>query len=73
MNNTFYLNISTAENLGIGLFKYQISPPQRFIITNFTLAHMLGYVSKIDFKRVKLEDLFSRPYEKERFFQLLEQ
>ena len=71
MNDTFYLNISTAENLGIGLFKYQLTPPQRFIITNTALAQMLGYVSRIDFKRVKLEDLFSRPYEKEKFLQLL--
>jgi len=71
MSNAFYLNISTAENLGIGLFKYQLTLPQRFIITNSALAQMLGYVSKIDFKRVKLEDLFSRPYEKEKFLQLL--
>jgi len=71
MNDTFYLNISTAENLGIGLFKYQLTPPQRFIIINTALAQMLGYASKIDFKRVKLEDLFLRPYEKEKFLQLL--
>ncbi len=70
-HNTFYLNISTAENLGIGLFKYQITPPERFIITNSTLAHMLGYASRVDFKRAKLENLFLRPYEKEKFLQLL--
>ena len=73
MNNTFYLNISTAENLGIGLFKYQLTSPGRFIITNSALVHMLGYLSKVDFKRVTLDDLFLRPYEKEKFIALLKE
>jgi len=71
MNDTFYLNISTTENLGIGLFKYQTTPPERFIITNSALAQMLGYISKIDLKRVRLNDLFLRPNEKEKFLKLL--
>ncbi|MFA4984198.1 MAG: HD domain-containing phosphohydrolase [Candidatus Omnitrophota bacterium] len=73
MNNTFYLNISTAENLGIGLFKYQLTSPERFIITNSALAHMLGYLSRVDFKRITLDDLFLRPYEKEKFITLLKE
>jgi len=56
--DTFYLNITTADDIGIGLFKYYTSNPERFIITNTTLASMLGYESKEQFQKLKFNELF---------------
>jgi PAS domain S-box-containing protein len=68
MWDAFYLNTSTADNLGIGLFKYGLAPEVRFLNTNSTLATMLGYASKEEFIWEKLDDLFLNSEERVRFF-----
>jgi len=73
MKNTFYLNIESADNLGIGLFKYSLFPEERFIIVNSALPHILGYSSKNEFKKLKFSDLFLKPKDKEDFFSLLKE
>ncbi|MCX7661959.1 MAG: PAS domain-containing protein, partial [Candidatus Omnitrophica bacterium] len=72
MKNTFYLNIESANNLGIGLFKYSLFPQEGFIITNSTLPHLLGY-SSAEFKKLKFKDLFLEADEQKRFFKLLKE
>jgi PAS domain S-box-containing protein len=71
MKDTFYLNISSADNLGIGLFKYALTPEEKFIITNSTLAQMLGYASKAEFKKLKLDKFFYNSKDKEEFLRIL--
>ncbi|MDD5584721.1 MAG: PAS domain S-box protein [Candidatus Omnitrophica bacterium] len=71
MKDTFYLNISTADALGIGLFKYSLFPQEKFIITNSTLAHILGYQSKNELKKEKWDSLFLNPQDKDVFLQTL--
>jgi len=71
MDKTFYLNLETADNLGIGLFKYSLSPQEKFIIINSTLPSILGYSSKNEFKKLKLSELFFDSKDKERFFDFL--
>ncbi|MDD5618560.1 MAG: PAS domain-containing protein [Candidatus Omnitrophica bacterium] len=71
MNKTFHLNISTCDNLGIGLFKYALSPEEKFITANSTLVNMLGCPSKEEFKNIKLDNLFVNPKEKDNFFDIL--
>ncbi|MBU1121471.1 MAG: HD domain-containing phosphohydrolase [Candidatus Omnitrophota bacterium] len=71
MKNTFYLNISTADDLGIGLFKYSLYPCEKFLITNYSLAQILGYPSKRDIKKVKLNDLFLNFEDKQSFLKIL--
>ena len=71
MKNTFHLNISTSDNLGIGLFKYALSPQQKFIATNSTLAKMLGYSSKSEFKKIILGELFLNSKDIQDFFNTL--
>jgi PAS domain S-box-containing protein/putative nucleotidyltransferase with HDIG domain len=71
-NNTFYLNIGSADNLGIGLFKYSLYPEEEFIITNSTLPCLLGYPKK-DFKNIKFSDLFLDSNQRKRFFEILKQ
>ncbi|MCX5714258.1 MAG: PAS domain-containing protein, partial [Candidatus Omnitrophica bacterium] len=56
------------DNLGVGLFKYGLSPEVRFIITNSTLVQMLGYSSKEEFIWEKLEDLFFNNEDRARFY-----
>ncbi len=73
MKDTFYLNISTADNLGIGLFKYALNSDERFIIINSTLAKMLGYSCKMELKSEKLQDLFFNPNEANDFIKLLKE
>lgn len=72
MRNTFYLNISTADNLGIGLFKYSLFPEEKFIITNSTLVKILNYSSKNELKKQRLDDLFFNLKDKEEFSRILE-
>jgi PAS domain S-box-containing protein/putative nucleotidyltransferase with HDIG domain len=71
MRNRFDLNISTADHLGIGLFKYLLSPQKRFIITNSALPLILGYPSKAELKEKRLDDLFFNPKDRQEFFGLL--
>jgi len=71
MKNTFSLNISTTNQLGIGIFKYSLSPEEKFISSNSTLAHMLGYSSRREFKREKLGNLFLKSKDKNEFFKIL--
>ncbi|MFH1577767.1 MAG: HD domain-containing phosphohydrolase [Candidatus Omnitrophota bacterium] len=73
MKDSFYLNISTTDNLGIGLFKYSLSPARKFIIVNSALAKILGYSSKRELKAESLNSLFLNLNDKERFFQILKQ
>jgi PAS domain S-box-containing protein len=73
MKDTFYLNISTADHLGIGLFKYSLLPEEKFIITNSTLAHMLGFEAKKELKGQLLGELFLNAKDHEDFFKMLRQ
>jgi len=68
MEETFDLNISTAEHLGIGLFKYSFLPPEKFIIVNNALVEMLRFSSKMELKNETFWELFVYPYEAEAFY-----
>jgi PAS domain S-box-containing protein len=71
MKDTFYLNLTTADHLGIGLFKYSLLPKDRFIITNSALPKMLEYTCKSDIKKSKLSELFHDFDAHDKFFSLL--
>lgn len=71
MRKTFYLNLESADNLGIGLFKYSLYPEERFIIINSYLPKILGYSSKEEFKKIKFINLFFDPKEKDKFLNIL--
>lgn len=73
MKDTFYLNISTADHLGIGLFKYSLYPKEKFVITNYSLAQILGYYSKRELKKETFTKLFLNPKDKNEFFKILRQ
>ncbi len=73
MKDSFYLNISTADNLGIGLFKCALNTDGQFIITNSTLAKMLGYSCKMELKNETLRDLFLDKNEADEFMKLLKE
>lgn len=68
MKNTFYLNISSADNLGIGLFKYAFLPQERFIIVNSALSKILGVTSGREFKKIRLANFFANLSERDEFF-----
>ena len=68
MKNTFYLNLSSADNLGIGLFKYAFLPQERFIIVNSALSNMLGVAPSREFKKAKLANFFANLSERDEFF-----
>ena len=72
MKNTFYLNLSTADELGIGLFKCVWSDGKKFIAVNSAFASMLGYSSKKDLEEIGFGDLFSNKKERDRFFKALD-
>jgi len=72
MKDTFHLNISTCDNLGIGLFKYALSPRQGFTASNSTLVKMLGCSSKKELDGIKIGDLFSDAKDRGSFFNTLD-
>ncbi|MCX5701853.1 MAG: PAS domain S-box protein [Candidatus Omnitrophica bacterium] len=70
MKNTFSLNKSCADILGIGLFRYSLLPKEKFIATNSTLPKMLAY-PKSEFQKKKFKGLFQNAKAKEEFFRIL--
>jgi PAS domain S-box-containing protein len=68
MKDTFYLNISTADHLGIGLFKYALLPCEKFLIINSSLAAMLGYPSKLELKKERLGNFFVNLKDRDEFY-----
>jgi len=72
MKDTFYLNLTTADHLGIGLFKYALSPKEKFIIVNSSLPKILKYSSKPELKKIKLGELFVNIDDREKFFNIIE-
>lgn len=73
MKDTFHLNITTADNLGIGLFKCSINPEGKFIVINSALVRMLGYSCKVELKGENFKDLFAHHNDAEEFFKILGQ
>jgi len=73
MKDTFYLNITTADGLGIGLFKCAIKPEGRFIVTNSALVKMLGYSAKVELKTMNFKELFIHGRDAVKFFGILSQ
>lgn len=71
IKDKFYLESSVAERLGICLFKYQLSPKEKFLIVNPTLAKILGYRSEKAIQNRKFKSLFKHPGEASDFFRVL--
>jgi len=71
MKETFHLNINTADNLGIGLFKCALNLEGSFIAVNSTLATMLGYSCKVDLRNQGFRELFAATSAAEEFFRLM--
>lgn len=71
MLNNFSFDISSVDNLRIGLFKYSLSPEDKFIILNSGLAQILRYPSKNELIKRKFFNLFVDTKERDDFFKML--
>jgi PAS domain S-box-containing protein len=71
MEKAFYLTTIGADNLELGLFRYALSPQERFVASNSTTFRMLGYTSKRLFFQRKFGDLFANPRDRDVFFEIL--
>lgn len=67
----FNLGFSAADRLGICLFKYQLSPKERFLAANPALAKILGYHSEKEIRRLKLKSLFKWPEDAKDFLKII--
>ncbi len=67
----FSLEESTANKLGVCLFKYQLGRDQKFIATNNALAKILKYPSGHSFKKTSLPSLFVTEKDASNFFRLI--
>jgi len=65
--NTFYFNLTTADNIGIGFFKYLLSPKEHFVICNRAFADIIGYSTKRGVAKIGLSSLFVYPQEAKKF------
>ena len=68
MSATFSLSVTTANNLGIGLFRYSLLPVEKFVFTNSACLHIFGFPSKKSFQNVLFEDLLCDPDDAVRLF-----
>ncbi len=66
-DSTFYFNLSTVDNIGVGFFKYSLSPGRHFIIFNTFLAEMLGYQDENELKQKEFLACFYRPQDAQSF------
>lgn len=66
----FYLEPNTADKLGVCLFKYQLSPKERFLAFNHALTRITGY-SERDICRMALGSLFKNAPDSDDFFKKL--
>ncbi len=71
IKDKFSLNFSTVDRLGICLFKYQLSPKQKFITFNSALIKILKYSSEKQIKRLTFKSLFKERKELETFLSTL--
>jgi len=71
MEKNFELTSISADNLGLGLFRYQLLPTERFTAVNTTLLRILGYESRLMFFASKFDDLFFNQKDKAVFFEIL--
>lgn len=67
----FYLEFSAADRLGICLFRYQLTPSEKFLAVNPALANILGYASEEEVRKLKFKSLFSDPARAADFLRLL--
>jgi len=65
--NTFYFNLATADNIGIGFFKYLLYPEEHFLICNRAFANILGCTTKKEVAKGSFQSLFVYPDEAKRF------
>ncbi|NQT75102.1 MAG: PAS domain-containing protein [Candidatus Omnitrophica bacterium] len=67
----FRLEASTADRLGICLFRYQLSPKERFLAVNRTLAKILGYECEKEIQACTFKSLFKNPEDAKEFFRII--
>lgn len=67
----FYLEFSAADRLGICLFRYQLTPAEKFLAVNPALAKILGYPSEKEIHKLRLKSLFEDHEDAAKFFGLL--
>ncbi|MDD2702919.1 MAG: PAS domain-containing protein [Candidatus Omnitrophica bacterium] len=71
MNEPFFIDVAAADKLGIGIFRYSISPAQKFISVNSVLARLLEYPSVDALLPVTMDSIFFNLDEKEVFLKKL--
>ena len=67
----FSLNIIDGANLDIGIFQYCLDPESEVILSNPTLAEILGYSFEKGFIKENLRNLFIKPLDRELFLTIL--
>ncbi|MDP8212665.1 MAG: PAS domain S-box protein [Candidatus Zapsychrus exili] len=71
MVEKFFIGSSVADKLGVGIFKYLISPTEKFVNFNSAFVKILGLSKRQDLERKKISQLFSNPKELESFLEIL--
>ncbi|MFH1782446.1 MAG: HD domain-containing phosphohydrolase [Candidatus Omnitrophota bacterium] len=67
----FYLKFSTADKLGICLFRYQVAPTEKFLAVNSSISTIIGSTSKDNIQNLKFRSLFSYQKDADIFFKIL--
>lgn len=70
-NNMIHVEFSAADRLGICLFRYQLSPKEKFLTVNSALAKILGYRNEEDIRRLKFKSLFRWSKDAGEFFDII--
>jgi len=70
-NSTFYFNLSTVDNIGVGFFKYSLSSQRPLIIFNNFLSEMLGFDNDDELKEKGFLSFFALEKDRENFVSLI--
>jgi len=69
--SAFYFNLSTINHIGIGFFKYKLTPHPTFVASGNAFVKILGYSSKKELTSKSFSSFFACSKERENFFSLL--
>ena len=67
----FYIEFSTADKLGICLFRYQLYPKEKFLAVNPALTKILRYGSEKEIHNLTVRSLFKDAKEASNFLRIL--
>ncbi len=73
MKESIFLDTTTANTLGIGLFRYTLIPQEKFVASNTALTEIFEFPSQKEFEQCQFRNLLIHSEAQEKFFHKLDE